>query len=565
MIVRPHLFKRSLLREAPVYVSSILSGIFVFWLLLPLSVLDPRKIAWLYTNEPSKLDIAQTVTAQNAYLASPWTFPPGSLRALGGWGNNSLIFSDALPLTLIPIKMMNEIFSFHSVPLQFFGINAFLAIVVFMIVTTKYIFWETKSLYIAIIGSVLIATLPQMFMNWGWPSLLFQCYIVASIYLFRKSSGIRKLERKKWLLLVFVASMTHSYFVPFVSAFFLADLFFNNTLRLKGRVVEFMYFLLPILTGTFLAGGFNAGLRGSATGADSVGLFSSDAFTYFNAGDISFFVKGIPTVTKLTGFSYIGMAIFVIAFLSLSLPMILKDSFVQSRLQFKKNIESSDFLSYKRLFFIGILFFLISIGPAVTILGEDHFFTKNRVLLAPFSIFRVHARFAWALPIIVILFAVFVFSKNFGNRVTAIILSLALFVQFSEFHVYYTNQRNAITTFVETKPESPTFSDLNLVPNVSMYFVPGFPAPDKLPWRTFLIEFISKGGISENFAYMNRYSTDRVGKANQRIMELLQSGRIPSNSYVMIREDFLPELRQPFTKIARIQDWELIFLKKNDD
>lgn len=537
---------------------SIAIGFYSFGLMLPWSLLNPKFISWMYRSENALLDIAQSVTAQNAFLSSPWTFPPGTLRNLGQWGNNSLLFSDALPLTLYPIKIFDTLFDVVNEPVQLYGLNALLALLFLAGATVFFVYWETRSHVISFFSSIIICSMPQLFNSWGWPSLMFQGFIILSIWQYRLDSisETKNLRPINWFLLVFLTSLTHSYFVPFVLVLFLASLHWNFKGTFRSKLWAVFCFLFTITLGTFFGGGFNAGIKGSGAGVESVGPFAADLFVYFNAGGISALVRGINSITKVTAFSYVGVS--VMALFLAALIILLNDSGGSTIYKkfWRRNSRVLAQTDYLRISMVGFLFFIFSVGPSLTILGNENFITKNPIILSPFAIFRVHARFAWFLPLVLIVACLIVLTRKLGKRKTSFFLLFLLGIHQLEFDNYFTQQRSAITQFFQEGKEV----ENQLNPSSPLYFVPGFPDVLTTPWRDYLIPFLSEGGVVKNFAYMNRYSSKRVGDANALILEMFSNGALPTSSYVMVSQELLAGVKQEYKIHKEYENWVLIYI-----
>jgi hypothetical protein len=125
-----------------------------------------------------------------------------------------------------------------------------------------------------------------------------------------------------------------------------------------------------------------------------------------------------------------------------------------------------------------------------------------------------------------------------------------------EFGNYFTQQRSAITQFFQEGKEV----ENQLNPSSPLYFVPGFPDVLTTPWRDYLIPFLSEGGVVKNFAYMNRYSSKRVGDANALILEMFSNGALPTSSYVMVSKELLAGVKQEYKIHKEYENWVLIYI-----
>ncbi len=532
----------------------VLITLLVYRQMHPLKLLNPNYVNWIYREESSLLDIGQQVAAQNSFLSQEWRFPPGTLSNLGVWGNNSLLFSDAFPLTAYPLKILNSIFDFHSATMQFYGINVFIAILVTVSSAFGFVYWESKSILLATFTSFTIATLPQIFWVWSWPSLQIQGFLIIAFWLCRIENS--KVKQFGWPTLFFAASMTHTYFIPMVGLFFLADLTIARRVIDKStNLLRFVVATTFVILGTFLGGGFNAGLRGSSTGLDSIGLYASDWLIYFNSAGISSMVLPVTSIKNLTGFSYPGVGVFILVLIAVVVKFQQKATVIKS-----KNATAESQFNFEYLFLAGVILFIISIGPSFQFFGKEHLITENEFLLTPFSIFRVHSRFSWVLPLLAIIWAVLILGRNLPRKVMISIFALLLGVQQLELGNYYQNQKQVLSSFFSVADVSPGSLSSKLNPSIPMYFLPGFPSVAEIPWRSSFIDFISEGGQMVNFAYINRYSTSRIQQANERIADMGLLSTFRPNSYLMVQKNSVLEISQRHKLVEQIEDWQLFYI-----
>ncbi len=532
----------------------LLITLVVFHKMHPFNLLNPNYVNWIYREDNSLLDIGQQVAAQNSFLSQDWRFPPGTLSNLGVWGNNSLLFSDAFPLTAYPIKILNSIFDFHNSTMQFYGINVFFGVLVTVSSAFGFVYWECKSILVASFTSFTIATLPQIFWVWSWPSLQIQGFLILAFWLCRLKD--LKIKKFGWPALLFAVSMTHTYFVPMIGLFFLADLIISK--KIIGKSTIFFKLIVGtnfVFLGTFLGGGFNAGLRGSSTGLDSIGLYASDWLIYFNSAGISAMVLPVTSIKNLTGFSYPGVGVFLLLLIAIMIKVQRKVIFTKS-----KNETVSSLFDVKYLFIAGFILFVVSIGPSFQFFGQEHLITENEFFLTPFSIFRVHSRFSWALPLFAIIWAVLILSRSFSHKVVVVIFALLLGVQQLELGNYYQNQKQVLSRLFASSDVSPGVLSSKLNPSIPMYFLPGFPSPLEISWRSSFMDFISEGGQLVNFAYINRFSTKRIQEANERIAEMSQLSTFESNSYLMVQNKSFVGITQRHKLIEQVEGWQLFYI-----
>jgi hypothetical protein len=549
---------------------TISSSVFAFFRLFPKEILDITNSNWILGNSPASLDLAQSTAGQNAFIGSPWNFPPGNLANLGSPIHNSLLFSDTTPWFAYFVKTWDSLFGLPTGALQFVGIQVLITIVLLWVSVGLYIYWETKSISVSVLSSCLIGTLPHFLIQWWAPSVMFQFLIVVATWLYRafpiQSNNQRLIY---WATLFFFTSLTHSYFVPMVGVIFLASV--ANSFRRKDQRRD-IYMLAKVsagslMLGQFLAGGFSVGISGSATGVKDYGSWSADVFAFFNTRGLSSFFPGFASLPSMGGFGYAGASVIFLVgvsglwrFLEYRQRKRLLATTNQQRKRKTKPPTKPVVNAWKNLIYGCAILLLVAIGPSMTILGKHYWITQNESILQVASIFRSSGRFLWPALIIFPLWAV-IYLNSRRRLLTPVFLIAVLIVQAVEFAPALTGQKSAIVDVLQDKPQrfpaiTEAFSDANEV----IYF-PGFPSPATAPWRNYLIDFVRRGGNVINFAYANRFNGSDMTASNEAVNLMINNGTIRSGTIFIVQSTSGVTLRQKSRFLGTIADWDYYYVK----
>lgn len=269
----------------------------------------------------------------------------------------------------------------------------------------------------------------------------------------------------------------------------------------------------------------------------------------------------------MEGFSYPGIAFYIIfatAFLLLIKNREVISKFLNSKklkkfehVNNKNRVISETKTPFKYVNSGGLFLFILSVGPAVPILGQYHWITQNSYILNAFSIFRASGRFSWVLVFTLTCSALVILSKNIQQKLLCTFLIACLMLQFCEFNTFSQSFKENIFTSIDKQTQS-KINQIILDVNKPIFFVPAFPAPDTTPWRGYLIDFIANGGEVKNFAYMSRIPTSYVISSVEQTEKKLTNSSFESQSYLMIRNDYYSKFKMRRFVIFEFENWTLV-------
>ena len=379
-----------------------------FHYLFGLDKLNPRNMDWLYRTDTKKHLLGWLFFQQTEMLQ----WPLGKIHNYGQYHFSNIVFVDTIPLLSIFFKYIPIIPS----PGQYFGIW-------FLICLSLQYYFAFKLLenfsnnYSAILSFSFIFVLsPAMLARSGFlndllahPSLMAHWLIIASMYLYFQS----KWRKKLWTVLLVIASLINLYLAAMVSAIFIFDFISRNRFKFKDIIIFFFIFLILIFI-TFNIGYFISNIEHSIGG---YGRYRFNLLGFFDSDNQwSLFIKDIPTSKngEHEGFSYLGLGIILVLFISLF-------QFERLKLQI---------ISIREKFFILLIIMLtmysisnnIFISKAKLFSYEIYFFESF------FNIFRASGRFIWPVVYSIFLYSFLLLSK-LKNFFFATICFLILIIQ----------------------------------------------------------------------------------------------------------------------------------------
>lgn len=524
--------------------------------ILPISIINPFNYKWMQNEDGALLDLAQSNTAQTAFIFQEnWNFQ-GQITNLGSNIGNVLLFSDANPLFAYLLKVFVWVAQVDRQPLQFVGIEILIAIAALIWSVMYFVFKETDKIAVAVLTSIICSFAPQVPLKVWAPSVMYQFVIVLSFILFRKPKSRRAIaDIFLWGSLGFICAGINTYFVPMVFMVLIARIADESIVaRNFGSFKLAIGFATGVLLGHFISGGFSAGFEGGKTGIAGVGPFSADLLSLIDSGGISRWWPDLPSVASFEGYSFLGSAsIIIVSFTLLSL-------FIRfTKTKAIKNALVPRSGSYKTLLIVCFILYLFAVGPALQIRGVAHWITQDPSILEYFSIFHSSGRFVLPLLYFLILIPIIYLTKILDGRLIYTILICASMLQFFEFSSfnYGTHQRMLKITQVENLKVSAIFEN-ELKKTKYLEFIPSSPTPDVAPWRSYILRFLAENGTVTNFAYMNRYDKKKIiNVAIETNGRVLNSGLRSDYIYIISNEE-LVKVKQKYLLLNEFIGWKAI-------
>ena len=463
-------------------------------------------------------DIIQHYTGWLMYRQSHVILPLGVSDLVSYPTGGTIAFSDSIPIVSVFFGMFRD-----ALPetFQFFGLYSLLCYVLMGISSSLLLSLFFDRILPVVVSSVLFIFSPIILERVFRHTALASHYlIIFAIYLYFKNRKEGFDFRIEYLLLCFLATSTHFYFVPIILAILFADLL-HNYIKAGKLFSNLSFLILNILTVIFTAFIFGYFYRStSPSGVLGYGYFTMNLNSLFNPISVSkikwsyilpAFGQGLGSAE---GFNYLGLGM-LLSLLVIILYYILK-----------KRIKSI-FSLIKRhlpLFIVSVILTLFAVSTTVVINNNAYLRINLPIeLLRLFSTFRSSGRLFWPVFYLIILFVIVSFKNILPKKILPIILTSLVVVQVADLTPAIITKRNAFsssagfanpvnnsffTSNTNTYDEIYTFSDGGI--NLGLYFA----------------NYAVKNGIKTNEPFMARNDLSSYHKSNDEEYNRLMRNEI---------------------------------------
>ena len=330
------------------------------------------------------------------FINDIWHFPLG-LNPNYGNISSSIVFSGAVPIISLIVKIFNKIlpFNFH-----FFSLWIFLCFFLQIFFSFKIIYFYTKNFNYSFIGSFFFLISPTLIERIFYHFSLGAHWLILSVLYFEITNNKKYINFQRTFLIC-LSSLVHFYFTPMlyliILIFMLDKLFKDKNYYFFFKVNFIILFFLGIVM--FIAGYFAIPVVHSI--GSGYGIYKANLLSFFDPKlfsgsgySWSLILKDIyNTDQEYEGFSYLGLGI-------ISMLFYLFFFFKQIIFTLKKQ--------YK-FFFIFFFFYIIAISSTIH-LGKYQVLNivLPDILYAPLSVIRATGRFIWP-PYYIILLGSIIF------------------------------------------------------------------------------------------------------------------------------------------------------------
>lgn len=391
-----------------------LFGVAMFLAVMPLSVLDPRNVRWLFAG-----DAASHYLGWAFFRNDPWQWPPGATWRYGEAMASSIVYSDSIPLLALALKPFS---AFLPAAFQYTGwwILASMAL-------TGAFGWRigkvaTRSNFGAFVAACLAVTSPIMLERaTGHYALMGHWLILWSLldYLILPRS-LRATGLPLW-----VAALTHAYLLLIVLAVWCSEqlrfVLQHRLLARRSALARFMArdaaVLLVLAIVLQLAGYFE--LSGGSIGGDMYGRFALNLNSFVNPRWASSFLPELPSRAgaEFEGFAYLGLGALLLA-ASGTLGLLGSTS------------GRADLCRLGPLLAASLLLAAFALSHEVYLGNHEVLrIPWPRELLLRFGTFRASGRMIWALYYAILMGGALATLRHFPRRTAVAIVAVAVILQ----------------------------------------------------------------------------------------------------------------------------------------
>lgn len=470
------------------------------------------------------------------YRNSEWAFPIGLNPDYGIDTNNSIVFTDSLPLFAVLFKLIR---TYLSTPFQYFGIWILITFILQSVFAWKLIRLYSLNVVILILGSGLFLFaqpfLIQLPENGPIGS---QFLILWALYLNLKPC--KDSDVRWWICLLLIALSVHFYLFAMVIALWVAYLldrvFRARNLSFKVAILSSVISLalcaiVSWQLGYFLTGGSNA---------FGFGIFKSNVIGLFNPNGWSYLINNLYPSKTWWGEQphYLGLG--VIAGLAI---VLLQPSSLWSLV---KNSWS------KRSFFILAILALafFSLSNVITIGSKEFEYPISPEILSLFGIFRNSSRFIWPLYYLIFIVVIHQICSQYSTNFTIGILFVCFSFQAIDTSAGWLPIRQRSLDIqpgsYETSPLKDPFWKIapSLYKNVVILSSAENPSPDFMSrmasniWKVFGLYTGNNGmAINSNYLYLARFNEKLELRVANKQVDDIATGKLDPKTLYIIPED----------------------------
>lgn len=531
----------------------ILIGFAGFVIVCGFSALNPMNDQWLLGGG----DATQHYFGWLFYRTGPWAWPLGLNPTYGIGLNNSIVFTDSIPLLAIPFKALSPLL---PNTFQYFGMWALLCFVLQSWFAWKLIGLFSKDLLIcSICTGLFIFSVPMLSLFPENPALASLFLVLAALYLsLRKNISY---PFWSWLLLLTSSSLIHFYIFVLVGAIWMASildgLFINKSLSGFNALRVTIIPIPTVLIACYLAGYFSI----SSVGAFGYGVFKINLLGIFNPAGWSIFTKEIYVKPHwwIEEPIYLGAGTLIILLFSLS--------------KISQLIDLVRAICIRHIFLaITVIFLAIfSVSNNVAIGSHEFYFPMPEKIIAIASILRSSGRMFIPAFYVILLLSCYLIVNRFSKKKALVILGSCLLLQVVDLSPGWLDVRQRMTSngpfpYSKLPLDNPfwesagkTYKNIIVIPNrfnLQTDFMSRFLAKE---WRIFG-KLASTYGLGTNAVMLARYDEPKYLELNLKYLNNLNNGSLNlENLYIIDSEEIntavCSYLRDQSSLLAKIDDY----------
>jgi hypothetical protein len=509
----------------------IILGVICFAIVCGFNAINPLNEEWLFGGG----DATQHYLGWLFFRDSPWAWPPGLNPAYGIGLNNSIVFTDSIPLLAIPFKALSPLL---PNTFQYLGIWAFFCFILQAWFAWRLIGLFSKDLLLcSICTGLFIFSVPMLSLFPENPALGSLFLILAALYTSLKNND--NYPAWPWFWLLMSASLIHFYLFVLVGAIWTANLldgiFIRKYISLTQALRSIFLFIPSVLIATYLAGYFTI----SSIGAFGYGMFKINLLGLFNPAGWSIFLKEIYTKPHWWAeepiYFGLGGIILIIAILA-------------------KGKKSFDLIkkAFGNHFFLSIILIALAIFSVSNNIGIGPYeftFPISEKIAALASILRNSGRMFIPAFYTLLLLACYLIIKEFSRKNALLILVSCLALQMVDLSIGWLDVRQRMTSsgpFPYSKlplesifweQAAKQYKNVMVIPsrfNMQPDFMSRFLSNE---WRIFG-RYASMKHLGTNAVYLARYDEPKSLELNRQYISDLNTNHLASeNLYIVAPEE----------------------------
>ncbi|MCL2214717.1 MAG: DUF6311 domain-containing protein [Treponema sp.] len=504
-----------------IFICSGLLGALFFIIIFGTAILDFTYTDWLMSGG----DLSQHYLGWRFFRNSPWYFPLGLMDNIVHPFKISMIYTDSIPLFAVFFKLISPVLPEQF---QYFGLFGIICFILQGGLGALIVRKTGGNTVCSIIGSMffLLSTI-MVWRIYGHTSLAAHFIIFLCILLCLEATSNLGKQIVLWSCLLVLSVMIHLYFVPMVMIFMFFKLLHEYFLykKMKNQLISIGLCFIVLIGTMFSIGAFH--FVNTADGGLGYATMNLNAF--INPIGMSRFINDMPLADhfQYEGNSYLGLGIIIVVI------GVIFQLFQKNNISFQI-IKKHKLTPY--IFGIVISFLLFSLSPSITL-------NQYRLITYPvlypieylWSIFRSTGRFTWPIVYIIMIICFWWITKQFSKKLTIIILSVLLIIQWVDLKPYFIAKGNIFKSRVAWQTELPSAEWMNLAKDYkSIFFIDSY-----IKLNSFL-DLAANYKMTVNDAYLARTNSRLTDETKTRVLSDLINGESRDDTiYVFMNESSL--------------------------
>lgn len=409
--------RRSFIKISILQIFFLLSSLILSFFFLKENI-NPFNTKWLFNED----DLAMQQIAWYFYKNDIWRFPLGLNPNYGDNINNTIIYSDSIPLFAFFFKFFLNLFKINEINFQYYSIWYYLSFYLQLFFSYKIIYYLTKEKYFSFLSSFLFFFSPiYLFRLSHHATLVGHWIILLGIYLLIIDRNIK--WKRYWFFIINLSCFINLYFTFILTIFYLTFVTYDSFKNKKylSNFIKSFFIFLTLYISMYVSGYFKIRyIDGIAFGFGQYKLNLLSVIDPGNNNGISW-SQILPNIQLSAleedeGFNYFGLGNLLLIFVC----------FISNITNKNKIISKNNF----QFIIISAIFFLLALSNKIS-LGNIEIINieLNKYLLGMLSIFRASGRLFWPVYYLIIIFSIYSIYKNFEKKIIIRIILILVSIQ----------------------------------------------------------------------------------------------------------------------------------------
>lgn len=518
-----------------------LAGLLAFIAFGGLPILNVTNISFLLDG-----DAAQHWVGWEFFRHTPFMqWPIGNNTAYGMELNNSIVYTDSIPIFAILFKIISPIlpvmFQYTGIWLaSCFILQGVMGFILIKKLTNDNIYSLISAIFFLLSSAMTIRIGGHFALSAHW-------LLLAGMILFFDI----KQKNKLWLVIILISSLVHAYILAMVLSIWIANLtnrYVNGERNAKNYVVHIAITMISLVFVMYAAGYFN--ISGGVE-SDGFGFYKLNLNSIFNPLFPSFssIISPMPVgAGDYEGLNYLGFGILtLISIIFISLP-------------FSKDIMRGSYRNNFVFIVFCILLTIFALSSNISIGTETLVHLTYPSILDGFtSTFRSTGRFFW-----IVFYAIIVATLVTNHRIFRKSIAISLLIVCALVQIYDAKNlfpEMAYKFSLKHSISQPKSTEINELSKDRKYLI-GVP-PEKFnpEWKEWAY-FASIHNMHMNFGYFARYSKDVWNKQSLEAVKDVNAGELNKESIYMFKDKklFDESLSKYNGKVVSFQENDSYFI-----